>query len=477
MSQDNGSYKGILRATSLIGGATLFALVIGLARNKAVALIGGPSAIGLLGLFTSLMTMGSSLATLGVDTSAVRQVAQQAHDPKSVARVTRAVWTLAWFLALLGGAAMWLFRQPLAEFAAGSTDYDADVGWLGIGVFATVLAATQTALFQSHAELGHVARVRVWGSLIATIAGIWAVYRFGAAGIAFAVIALPIANAMVAFLLRRRLPNADWRSLFEARLTDQWLTLATLGALVTLTNVVSSLSQVWVRGVVTQNMGLTAAGLYHASWSVTWVNLSLVLNAMAADFFPRASKASDAKSASVILNQQLDVAFLLAVPALIGVALLAPLVLTILYSASFAQSALLLRLLLISGLLRIAAWALGYALLARGDRVFYLLGEVAGAAALPLLWLATPAWGLAGVGVVAILSSLLCAVTYWIAGHSRHDMRLSSDNARTVAIAAVSLTAVSLLFELSEAAGLAFGLLAVASFAWRSITRLRKLAA
>ena len=43
MNDERSSHRRILRATSIIGGATLVSLIIGLVRNKAVALIGGPA--------------------------------------------------------------------------------------------------------------------------------------------------------------------------------------------------------------------------------------------------------------------------------------------------------------------------------------------------------------------------------------------------------------------------------------------------
>ena len=81
VNQENSSYRRILWVTSVVGGATLGALLIGLVRNKAIAVIGGPSAVGLLGLFTALVAMGASVSTLGLDTSAVRQLSQKTDDP------------------------------------------------------------------------------------------------------------------------------------------------------------------------------------------------------------------------------------------------------------------------------------------------------------------------------------------------------------------------------------------------------------
>ena len=113
-NDDRSSHRHILRATSIVGGATLASLVISLVRNKAVALIGGPEAVGLLGLLAGVMTTAGAIFTFGLDTSAVRQLAPRIADAAASARVRWAIWTLGMPLALAGGAAVWLFRQPLA---------------------------------------------------------------------------------------------------------------------------------------------------------------------------------------------------------------------------------------------------------------------------------------------------------------------------------------------------------------------------
>lgn len=474
MTGEASSYRRILWATSVVGGATLAALVIGLARNKAVALIGGPSAIGLLGLFSSVVSMAASIATLGLDTSGVRQVSQQLSNTRDVARARRAIWTMVWPLALIGLAATWIFRDPLARFSTGNAGYAAAVGALGIGIAASVIAAAQMAILQGYGRVGDLARVKLWGSILGTIIGVLAVFSLGNVGIVIAVVATPIGNSLFAFFLSRKLPGSDWRQLFSAPLTDEWRTLVSIGAVVTATNVVASLSQLSTRALVTHQLGLASAGLYHASWAITWVNLSLVLNAMAADYFPRISRvAHEPQSMSEVLNQQIHVALLLAGPVLTLVSVFAPLVLTILYSSAFSSSALLLRLMITAGVLRLPIWALGYVLLARRAPAFYFLGELAAASIIPLTWLLLRTAGLTGAALAAIVSGLISFFVYLLPVHRGHGVRLSSGNAKAIALLAIILIVVPLLFEISTLAGFLSGTTAALALSWRSYRQLR----
>lgn len=468
MTKESSSHRHILWATSLIGGATLGALIIGLARNKAVALIGGPAAIGLLGLFTAIVSMGSSAALFGLNTSAVRQLSRHADDPDEAARTRRAIWTLVLPLAVIGGAGIWLARNPLASFSAGSSSYATAVGWLSLGVIAAVLSEIQLAVMQSYGRIADLARVRLWGSLVATVLGVLAVFQWGLAGIVVAVIASPVIAALLAFWLGRNLPPSHWRRIAHEPLADHWSALARIGAIVMLTSAVASATQLSVRALITHQLNLDAAGLFHAASSIMWVNLSLVLNAMAADYYPRIAKADGAAAMSDILNSQLHVTLMLAAPALAATCALAPLALTLLYSSAFADSSLLLRLLTTAAVLRVAIWALGFILLARGSSASYLLGELTAAGVIPMTWLLLPQVGLDGAGYAAIAATLASFFFYGWRVRKTEEVRLSADNWRRIVNLFALLSVMSVLSVISPPAGLVAGLIGTAVICWRS---------
>jgi PST family polysaccharide transporter len=474
VARDSSSYRRTLWATSVVGGATLGALIIGLVRGKAVALIGGPSAVGLLGLFTSIVNMGASISTLGLDTSAVRQLSKESGDLREIARTRRAVWTIAWPLAVIGATLLWLFREPLARFAVGDATYGLAVGLLCFGIVASVIGNMQSAVLQAFGRVSDLARVKLWGALFGTAVGVVAIYRFGIWGIVVAVVALPAMNLLFSFWFGRKLPSSEWRQLFQAKLSDHWAALIAIGTVVMLTTFVGSLSQLSTRSMVTHQLGLAFAGFYHAGWSIISVNLSLVLNAMALDYYPRLAKVADEPSSiASIFNEQVHINLALAGPALVLLSVAAPAVLTVLYSGAFAEHALLLRLLIVWGLLRLPIWALGYILLVRKSGFAFLIGELSAASIIPLTWLLLPVAGLAGAGVAALLSGVISFFVYSWLVYRAQRVRMNSGNARMCAGLALLLTFLAILFEFSLIAGLIVGLVSALGLTWHSYRELR----
>ena len=64
-----GAYRKILKSSALIGASSLFNILFGIVRTKAMALMLGPSAFGLIGAYSSIVDLSRTLAQMGVNAS------------------------------------------------------------------------------------------------------------------------------------------------------------------------------------------------------------------------------------------------------------------------------------------------------------------------------------------------------------------------------------------------------------------------
>ena len=101
---DGNSYSQVLRASSIIGGANGINYVVGLIRVKIVAVLLGPSGVGLIGLFQSLLGVLGKSSGLGINSSGVREVASAAGagDPERIARTVKTLRRACWVTGLVG---------------------------------------------------------------------------------------------------------------------------------------------------------------------------------------------------------------------------------------------------------------------------------------------------------------------------------------------------------------------------------------
>ena len=468
--------RDMLRSTSVIGGATVGGLIVGMVRMKLLAILIGPAGVGLFGLLNTIMTLGAAVAGMGIDSSSVRQLAASADDPER-SRVARwGLWTFAWPLAATGTLLMWLARAPLAEFALGSRGYADEVGWIALGVGATIISAAQLGQIQAWRRIGDLARIRLSSAMVAAVAGVAAVYLYGDGGVLIAVLALPLATCAAGLWFSRSLPAWKPGRFPGRKVTEEWRALAGIGSAVMLTAAVGTATQAAVRAILTQRLGLDAAGLFQASFAISSINLGLVLGAMIPEYYPRLSAAADdPKKVGEILNHQVHVGLLLAGPALLGISAAAPYLLQLLYTSEFTGAALLLRLQVTADALRVAGWALGFVLLARNRRLSYFLVEAALAAVfVPLTWLAAERFGVASAGgayLLGYLASVLVAAVFTL----RDGIRINASNALMLACLVLLLLVIASASLLSNWAALGVGGVAFAMAAAFSFRELRKI--
>lgn len=408
---ESGSYRQILRSTSIIGGAAALNIGIGLVRMKAVALLLGPAGVGLIGLATNVVALAANVAGLGFGTVGTRQVAEAAaqDDPQAIATARRALFWGTLGLAILGGLALWALRGPVATHLLGDPSQARLVGWLAPAVALTVAAASQSALLTGLRRIGDLARVQVAGGVLATVLGLAALWAWGQAGIVGYVIAAPLAAFLFGHLFVSRLPRLQGNRSDLAALAGQWRTLARLGTAFMVAGLAGTVGQLLVRTLVQRELGAEALGQFQAAWMLSMTYIGFVLGAMGTDYYPRLTAViADPAAVNRLVNQQTEVALLLATPVLLATLALAPWVVRLLYSAEFGEAAEVLRWQVLGDFLKVASWPLGFILLAAGAGRTFMLAEWLGMGSFVLFtwvglpWLGVAATGLAFLGLYAV---------------------------------------------------------------------------
>ena len=419
MSESN-SYRQILRSSSIIGGASAINIVIGLVKMKAVALLLGPAGVGLIGLLTNLVGLVSSVAGLGFGNVGTRQIAEAAgkDDPQRIAAARRALFWGTLALAVAGALAVWLLRGVLAAHILGDPALAPQVGWLSLAVALTVASASQSALLTGLRRIGDIARVQVFSAVLATALGLLALWAWGLAGIVAFVIAAPLASFILSQVYVARLPRVDAPHSDLAELSAQWRTLARLGVAFMVAGLAGAAGQLVVRTMVQRDLGADALGQFQAAWMISMTYIGFVLGAMGTDYYPRLTAIiHDRAAVNRLVNEQTEVALLLATPVLLAMLALAPWVIRILYTAQFAEAAMVLRWQVLGDFLKIASWPLGFILLAAGAGRTFMLTEWIGMGGFVLFtWIGLPLIGIQATGVAFIgLYAVYLPLVYWLA--------------------------------------------------------------
>jgi len=378
MAEQVASYRRILKTSSIIGGATVVNIVIGLVRTKILAVLLGPAGIGLVSLYSGLMSTATAVAAMGVGMIGTRQIAEafSKDDERALAVVRRAIFWGSLFLASAGALVVWSLREVLAVSVLGGEEHATIVGWLALGVALSVAGASQGALIQGMRRIGDIARMSVYGSVLSTGLGIALLLHWGHAGLLAFVLIGPLVSFLLGHFYVSRLPKVRSSDISIQEMAHQWQTLLRLGVPFMGAGLVGALVQLWIRVKVGNTLGTEALGQFQAAWVISMQYIGIVLGAMAADYYPRlTSLIHDHKAATRLVNEQTEIALLLCAPIFIGIIGLAPWLIHLLYSSAFAPAVDLLRWQVLGDVLKVASWPLGFIILAAGDGKTYFWVE------------------------------------------------------------------------------------------------------
>lgn len=403
------SYKQLLRSWSVLGGSSSTNYLISLIKIKILAIILGPSGIGLIGLYSSAIDLFTTVPN-GISNSGVREIARasSAQDARAVARPAKILGWAGLIVGLLGWLVAILLAKPIGVWLLHSEGNVGGISILGAALFLNALTASRVAVLKGLRKVKYLAWTNVLGALLTTLMASSLYYVFGVGAIVpVLVLSAGINFALVAWFCSRieiEPQRLDWR---EAVLGMMYL--LHLGVAFIITALVSTGLDMLTRVVVVHMFGLHAAGIYQAAWTISGTFSGVVLAAVGADFFPRlAAVIQDERPASRLVNRQLELGVLLSLPILLTALAFAPLIMRILYSAEFVGGSEVLRWLMVAVFLKVLSWPVGFVPLAKRTMRWVLLSQaVLVLVQVPLLFWLGARQGLIGAAQASVIALLV----------------------------------------------------------------------
>lgn len=444
--QGHSSYPQIFYSSLLIGGSSLITLCAQILRTKLIAVFLGPAGLGLMGIFASTTSLIGTVTAMGITTSGVREIADAsaAGDVVRLARIVSAVRWIMVRLGLLGAFLLAVFSAPASLATFGTADYAGQIVLLSVVIAASAIADGQIAVLQGLRRIAEVAKIAVLGATVNLVIALPIVYRWRQDAVIPLLIAASATGLAASWWCARRIDIArvpmTWRMAMREVRPLLRLGLATMSAAV----MAAAIAYV-VRVMVARHLGFEAAGVYHAATALSGVYCGFIISAMGTDFLPRVSSvATDDQSCNRLVNEQVEVGLLLALPGICGTLAAAPFIVPLVYSEQFSPATDVLRWQVLGVLLRVASWPLGYLLLAKGKARLYLWTELSyNLLHAGLVWVCVRIWGLPGTGIAFFGLYIYYCALMWLVTRRLSGFAWSIQNKR---VAAVAIPAVAFVF-------------------------------
>lgn len=428
------TYGQILKSSALIGGSTVLNIAIGIVRTKAMAVLLGPTGVGLMGLYASIADLTRNVAGMGINSSGVRQMAEafSSGDTERIVRTATVLRRISILLGVLGATSLLVLSIPISRLTFGSHEHAGAVALLALAVLLQLIAGGNVALIQGMRRISDMAKMDLLGAFLGAILSICLVYFFGQKGLVPALVG-GAAMGLVASWWYCRKVQVRAIAMTGLEVKHEAAGLLKLGFAFMASGFLTMGAAYAVRIIVVHDMGLDAAGLYSAAWTLGGLYVGFVLQAMGVDFYPRlVGVAKNDSECNRLVNEQAQVSLLLAGPGVIATLTLAPLVIDLLYTPKFAEAVHVLRWICLGIAMRVITWPMGFIIVAKNRQALFVGADLAWTAVnVGLTWLCVKLYGLNGAGIAFFGSYVFHALMIYPIARWLSGFRWSPENRKT----------------------------------------------
>lgn len=428
-TEEKSEYRSIFKATSLFGGVKIFEIIISILRSKIVAMLIGPSGLGIMGLFTSGISLVQSATQLGLNQSAVRNVSEAyaSSDHNRINFTITVLRKLVRFTGLLGMLAMIIFSSLLSKSSFGSYDYVISFCCLSVVLFCNQISGGQQVLLQGTRKLKYLAKSSLLGQLIGFVVCIPMYWWWGVKGIVPILIIGALTSLGLSWYFARKV---EYHSV-KLNVMEIWKagkSMVKMGLAMSVSGIIVALSSYVLRSFINSKGGIDEVGLFQSGFSIMTTYVGLVFSAMGTDYYPRLSAVNkDNEKCKEVMNQQAEVGILLIAPLMIICVVFIPLIVRILYSDQFLGANDYIIWAASGILFKMASWAISFIFIAKAETKLFIFNETAvNIYSLGFQLFGYYLYGLAGIGIGYSLCFLCYFIQMYLISRKKYDFHFKA---------------------------------------------------
>jgi len=407
------TYREIFNSTVLTGGAQFITILIGVVRVKALALILGPVGVGIFGMYHSATWLIETVSGLGISRAGVRQIAEAYGDnsEKRISLTAKVVQRVSMITGIIGLLFVFVGRERLSIITFGDKEHIWGFGIISICLLFNSIFQGNLALLRGMRKIRYMAACQVTGSLLGSFFSIVLVYHWEEKAIASYLVVLSFFSFISSFIYVSKLKISPIVLKFKDFIKEA-KELLNIGFAFMLSGLLPIATIYFSRVFISYKLGVEAVGLFTAVTTLSMVYVNMILQAMTSDYYPRlAAISTDNSAIKKMANEQVEMGLLFAVPGILAMISLAPMVLKIFYSQEFCSATSVIRWYLVGVMARVFVYPLGIILPAKKlTRIMVILEFFSGVIQILSLIYCLEIWGLDGAGISYMISSMIYMV-------------------------------------------------------------------
>ena len=417
MTNQQSSYRQIMKATSIFGGVQVLQIIIGIIRSKFIAILLGPLGMGISGLLTSTIGFVAALTNFGLSTSAVKDIsaAHSTGNEIRLATVTKVFRRWVWITGGLGAVLTAALSPLLSELTFGNRDYTFAFIWISITLLLNQISDGQSVLLRGTRQIRYMAQAGMFGSVMGLITSIPLYYYYGIQGIVPAIIVTSSTTLALSWYFARKL-NIKPIYVSKARTLAEGKGMLKMGFMISLSGLITLGAAYVVRIYISNTGGVDQVGLYNAGFAIINTYVGMVFTAMGTDYYPRLSGVAHSNSKSrEVINQQAEIAILILAPIILFFLVFINWIVIILFSKQFMPINDMILFAALGMLFKAATWAIGFVFLSKGaSKIFFWSEVLSNSYFLIFNIIGYKLWGLTGIGLSFMFSYIFSMIQVYM---------------------------------------------------------------
>lgn len=414
------SYKNIFKASSLFGGVEGLSILLNLIRTKFVAILLGPTGIGLNSIYNETRELIHSTTNLGLDVSGIRGISKSYEDWQNAATeedkqekqllIDKEVCLLrSWvlILALFGTLVCMLLAEPISYFTF--NDYEHTWGYVLLSpvIGLSTMICGELAVLKALRRIKMIASVSLINVILTILTSIPLYYFFGIEGVIPAFILLYISQFIAIILFSYRVKRPSFA--FNKQYLAKGFPMLLIGISFALTGMINHGAQLSIRTFINNNGGLEAVGLFNAGYTIFTTVGSIAFASLSSYYFPRLSGViNDIAERRQTVLRQTKVTLTIIIPITILLVSVLGWIMPLLFSHEFDSVVPMAQVAAVGLLFRAIYLPFAYIPLSAGDSKIYLMLETISATILATaVIVGFHYYGLLGAGFGLLISNAI----------------------------------------------------------------------
>ncbi|GAB1857522.1 O-antigen translocase [Flavobacteriaceae bacterium MHTCC 0001] len=372
-------HKVLFKNTFLFGSSQVIKIIARIITNKFAAIFLGTSGIGIIGLLENAVLLIQGMTNFGINQSSVREVALLSGESNwdneaKESRLIKIVYNWAILVGLFGAAVYLLSYKYINKEVFNSSEFDIWVLVFAIYFVISAIFSIRLSILQAKKMIKRIVSLQVVSAISSAILAATIYYNLGKKGIIPFLLCSVFIQFMYSLYLTRDFRVAKDKISLKNTILEG-MPMLKIGLLLSVSAIFGQFCFFIIRFYLKEKASFDILGIYQVSNVILVGYMGFIFAAMSNDFYPRLCNYGSPKDKitfNKLINQQTEQALYIVVPAIVFLYALAPLIVKFLYSIDFLKVLLILKIGLVSVIVKAIVWPIGHIPLVKGNKILFL---------------------------------------------------------------------------------------------------------